>query len=167
MEALRIEGLASAGLRRRARRRRAAEPRPVRGVRDGGEAHLQDVAELVKEEWQDMEPATIAHCWLKARILPLEMEARLAARHGDYRNSLRAVSDEAAEIVVRLQSCALGGTCFGDAPPVERQVAVETWLDLESDPEAILDTDDAGFCEGQSSSSDAMDTGSDREGDEQ
>jgi len=71
------------------------------------------------------------------------------------------------EIVVRLQSSALGGTCFGDAPPVERQVAVETWLDLESDPEAILDTADAGFCEGQSRASDAMNTGSDREGDEQ
>ena len=46
-------------------------------------------------------------------------------------------------------------------------MAVETWLDLESDPEAILYTADAGFCEGQSSSSDAMDTGSDCEGDEQ
>jgi len=167
VEAPRTEALASAGPRRRARRRRAAEPCPVRGVRDGGEAHLQDVAELDGEEWQDMEPATMAHCWVKARILPPEIEARLVSQQGYYRNSLRAVSDEAAKRIVRLQSCALGGTCFGDAPPVERQVAVETWLDLESDPEAILDTADAGFSEGQSSSSDAMDTGSDYDGDEQ
>ena len=154
-----------AGSRRRARQRRTTAPRPVRGVRDGAEAHLQDAAELIKEEWEALEPATIPHCWAKARLLLVEMEARLTAQRGDYRNSLRAVSAEAAEMLNRMQSCALSDRCFRDAPPVERQVAVETWLELESDPEAILDTADADF-EGQSSSDDPMDTGFDSDSDD-
>jgi len=154
-----------AGSRRRARQRRTTAPLPVRGVRDGAEAHLQDAAEIIKEEWEASEPATTAHCWVKARLLPVEMEARLTAQRGDYRNSLRAVSGEAAEMLTRMQSCVLSDRCFGDAPPVERQVAVETWLELESDPEAILDTADAEF-EGQSSWDDPMDTGSDSDSDD-
>ena len=112
-----------------------------------------------------MEPATIAHFWAKALLLPVVIEARLTDQHGDYRKSLRAVSSEAAQMLTRMQSCALSARCFGDARPVERQVAVETWLELESDPEAILNTADADF-EGQSSSDDPMDTGSDSDSDD-
>ena len=154
-----------AGSRRHAGQRRTTTPGPLRGVRDGAEAHLQDAAELIQEEWEALEPATIAHCWVKALHLPVEIEARLTDQHGDYRKSLRAVSAEAAHMLTRMQSCALSDRCFGDAPPVERQVAVETWLELESDPEAILNTADADF-EGQSSSDDPMDTGSDRDSDD-
>jgi len=39
-------------------------------------------------------PAIIAHCWAKACILPLAMEARLLADHGDYRASSRGIEDE-------------------------------------------------------------------------
>jgi len=41
----------------RPRRRRAAAPRPVRGVRDGAAAHLQDMSEIVKLEWEAMDMA--------------------------------------------------------------------------------------------------------------
>jgi len=112
-----------------------------------------------------LEAATIAHCWVKARLLPVDMEARLTSQHGDYRNSLRAVSAEAAEMLTRMQSFAPSDRCYGDTPPVERQVAIETWLELESDPEAILDTADADF-EGQSSWDDPVDTGSDSDSDD-
>jgi len=44
-------------------------------------------------------------------------------------------------------------------------VADETWLELESDPEAILDTADADS-EGQSSWDDPMGTGSDSDSDD-
>jgi len=133
---------------------------------DGAEAHLKDVFVLFKEEWEAMEPTTITHCWVKARLLQVEMEKRLTAQHGDYRHSLRAVSDHAAEMTTRFQSFELGGTFFGDAPPADRQVTVEMWLDLEIDAEAILDAADADL-QRQSSSDDPMNTGSDSEGDEQ
>lgn len=68
-----------AGSRRRARQQRTMAPWPVRGARDGAEAHLQHAADFIKEEWKALEPATITHCWVKARLLPIEMEARLTA----------------------------------------------------------------------------------------
>ena len=164
-EPLPAEDPPGAGSRRRARQWRTTAPRPVRGVRDGAEVHLQDAAELIMEDWEALKPANIAHCWVKARLLPVEMEAHLTAQHCDYRKSLRAVSGEAVEMLTRMQSCALSERCFGDASPVERQVAVETWLELESDPEAILDTADADS-EGQSSWDDPMGTGSDSDSDD-
>jgi len=51
-----------AGSRRHAGQRRTTTPRPLRGVRDGAEAHLQDAAELIQEECAALEPATISHC---------------------------------------------------------------------------------------------------------
>lgn len=36
------------------------------------------------------------------------------------------------EIVVHLQSCALVGTDLRDAPPDERKVATDLWIDVES-----------------------------------
>ena len=131
--------------RRRSRpaRRRAAPPRPVRGVRDGSQANLQDMSEIVQAEWEAMDPATISHCWVKARILPTEMEASVTAMHGSYRHSLRSVGEEVERVLTNMQGCSLGARCFGDAGGVERARVVETWLGLESDAEAILDTADA------------------------
>ena len=84
----------SAGKNPRRGRRLAASPRPVLGVRDGASAHLEDVAELILEEWEAVSPAIIVHCWSKACILPLAMEASFLADHGDYRASSRGIEDE-------------------------------------------------------------------------
>jgi len=66
-----------------ARRRRAAAPRQVPGVQDGAEEHLQDLSELVKEEWESVEPDIITHCWVKARLQRVEMETHLNAQNGE------------------------------------------------------------------------------------
>jgi len=118
-------------------------PRPVLGVRDGAAAHLQDVAELILEEWDAVAPATIAHCWSKACILPLAMEARVIAEHGDYRASSRSVAEDVSEILGMMGSCTVGQQCFGEASVVERELSVEGWLALEEDIHAIEDTVDA------------------------
>lgn len=62
-----------------------ARPRSVRGDLDGGHAHLEDRSEIVKSVWNDVEPATIAHCWVKSTILPAAMAVDVTALHGEYR----------------------------------------------------------------------------------
>jgi len=52
-------------------------------VQDGAEEHLQDLSELVKEEWESVEPAIITHCWVKARLQRVEMETHLNAQNGE------------------------------------------------------------------------------------
>lgn len=74
----------------RGRPSRAQAPRPMKGVRDGAPAYLQDVAEIILEEWAAVPPAAIAHCLAKASILRLEMDGRVIFDHGDYRTSDRA-----------------------------------------------------------------------------
>jgi len=63
--------------------------------------------------------------------------------HGSYRHSLRSVGEDVERVLTNMQGCFLGARCFGDAGGVERARVVETWLGLESDAEAILDTADA------------------------
>lgn len=70
-------------VRESGRSSRAQPPRPINGVRDGAPSHLQIVAEIILEEWAAVPPALMANCWAKACILPLEMEARVIADHGD------------------------------------------------------------------------------------
>lgn len=128
--------------RGRRRASRALTPRPIKGVRDGAPAHLQDVAELILEEWAAVPPAAIAHCWAKACILPLEMEARVLADHGDYRASNRVIADDVGEVLDLMGTCAVAQSCFGDGDRAQQELAVEGWLDLEDDPHAIEDTVD-------------------------
>jgi len=127
----------------RPRRRRAAAPRPVRGVRGGAAAHPQDISEIVKLEWEAMDTATISHCWVRARILPPAMAASVTAMHWSYRHSLRTLAQDGDQVLSDMRDCSLGVRCFVDAGQVERHHAVEAWLGLDSDPEIIIDTADA------------------------
>jgi len=124
-------------------RRQAAPTRPDLGVRDGAATHLQDVAEIVREEWDAVTPATIAHCWAKACILPLSMEARVIAEHGEYRTSSRPVYDDVREILGMMGTCTVAQECFGEGDVAEKELVVEGWLGLEEDMHAIEDTVDA------------------------
>jgi len=105
------------------------------------------MSEIVLEEWDAMDPATISHCWVKARILPTPMEATVLTMHGSYRHSLRAVAENVEKVLFDKGICSICARCFGDAGPAERQLAVETWFGMESDTEAIIDTADADFLE--------------------
>ena len=106
------------------RRRRAAAPRPVRGVRDGAAAHLQDMSENFKLKWEAMDTATISHCWIKAWILPPAMEASVTAMDGSYRQSLRTVSQDMGQELSDMKGCSLCVRCFGDAGQVKRHHTV-------------------------------------------
>jgi len=80
---------------------------------------------------------------VRAQILPTVMEASVTAMHGSYRHSFRSVGEDVERVLTSMQGFSLGGRCFGDAGGVERARVVETWLGLESDAEAILDTAEA------------------------
>jgi len=111
-------------------------------VRDGAAAHLGDVAHLILEEWEALSPSTIAHFWAKECILPLEMEARLLADHGEYRASSRYIADDVSEIIGTMETCEIAQECFGQGDAAEKELVVEGWLGLKDDVHAIEDTVD-------------------------
>lgn len=57
-------------------------------------AHLQDASEIVLSQWNAVEPATIAHCWLKSTLLPATVAMDVAASHSDYRLSSRSLGSD-------------------------------------------------------------------------
>lgn len=89
-----------------------------------------------------MTTATIAHCWAKARILPLGMEARLLADHGDYRAAVQPIGEDVCELLSLMGTSAVAQNCFGASDRAEQELAVEGWLGIEEDPDAIEDTVD-------------------------
>ncbi|KAK1862630.1 hypothetical protein I4F81_005198 [Pyropia yezoensis] len=125
------------------RRPQARIPRRILSVRDGALVHLQDVAKLMLEEWAAVSPAVIAHCLVKAIVLPLAIEARILADYGDDRASLRPIAEDVSEVLDMMGGCALSQTCFGDGDEAGSELAVEGLPGLEEDPHAIEDTVDA------------------------
>eukprot|EP00904_Undaria_pinnatifida_P002927 jgi/Undpi1/12635/HiC_scaffold_6.g02303.m1 len=51
------------------------------GSGEGNHPHVRDAAELLKAAWGGVSAATIARCWVKAKTLPLGMEADHTATH--------------------------------------------------------------------------------------
>lgn len=123
-------------------RSRVRTPRPLFGVRDGAPVHLQDVAELILEEWAAVPAGTISHCWAKACILPLAVEARALAEHGEYCASVRGIAEDVPELLSLMGASTVAQSCLGASDRAERELAVEGWLGLVGDPLAIEDTVD-------------------------
>jgi len=135
------------GQRSCALRRRAASPRVVLGERDGAQAHIQDMLDIVLEERDAMDPARTPHCWVKALFLTTPTEATVMAMHRSYRHSLRDVAEDVDKVLLDIGRCSIGVRCCGDAGPSERQLAVETRFGMECDQEAIIDTAEADLLE--------------------
>lgn len=100
------------------------------------------MAEIILEEWAAVPPAALAHCWAKACILPLEMEACVVADHGDYCASIRAITDDVREVLGKMEACAVAQSSLGDGDRSQQELAVAGWWDLEDDPHEIEDTVD-------------------------
>jgi len=109
----------------------------IRGVRDGAAAHLQDASEIVKAEWEAVEPATIAHCWVKSTILPNGLAMDVTALHGEYRASSRSIAEDVSSVVTLMGGCGFGERAFSGSPMAVREEAVEKWLAAEDD-EGVL-----------------------------
>ena len=105
----------------------------IRGVRDGAAAHLQDASEIVLQEWNAVEPSTIAHCWLKSTILPNAVAMDVTALHGEYRASSRSLGSDVNSVVSLMSDCRFGEQAFGDTPRPAREMALESWLTGEEE----------------------------------
>lgn len=55
-------------------------------MHEGFDPHLQDVANMVKERWDNLSDRTISRCWVRAKILPVPMDADIAETFGRMRN---------------------------------------------------------------------------------
>ena len=82
----------------RAEMRRAAQhlKAGARGLDEGYDPHMLDATELVGEAWEKISVATIARCWIKAKILPTEVQEALIMKHGKprVREDVRRKRDE-------------------------------------------------------------------------
>jgi len=83
-------------------------PVEIRGVRHGAGAHLQDASEIVQEDWEAVEPSTIAHCWVKTTILPHARATTVNALHGPYRASALELGDGVNAVVSLMEDFRFG-----------------------------------------------------------
>jgi len=114
----------------------------IRGVRDGAGAHLQDASEIVQEEWEAVEPCTIAHCWVKSTNLPHALATTVTALHGEYRASSRELGDDVNAVVSLMGDCRFGLQAFANTPTPAREMAVQDWLSMEDDEGVLAATAD-------------------------
>lgn len=54
----------------------------TKGIEEGYDPQLLDVAEMVFETWNSVSEQAITRCWVKADILTLEVQASLTAQYG-------------------------------------------------------------------------------------
>jgi len=117
-------------------------PPDIRGVRDGAGAHLQDASEIVMEEWEAVEPSTIAHCRVKSTILPHALATEVTSLHGEYRASSCELGDDVNAVVSLLGDCRFGQEAFIYTPTPVSEMAVQDWLSMEEDEGVLAATAD-------------------------
>ena len=54
----------------------------LKGLEEGRDPHMLDVAEMLENVWGSIEETTIARCWIKSDILPKSVNADLLKKHG-------------------------------------------------------------------------------------
>ena len=110
----------------------------MRGLDEGYDPHMLDVADLVKQAWEGVSEKTIARCWVKADILPRAVQGELQSVFGKVRG-LKRLDDEyeaqLGEIVDGLRSLKLGvarGSDLSNRIDDCSLVVVEDWICVES-----------------------------------
>jgi len=124
------------------RSRMRAAPAVIRGVQAGAAAHLKDAADIVKEEWDAVEPSTIAHCWVRSNILPHALETDVTALHVEDRASSRSLGSDVISVVSFMSGCRFGEQAFGEDSEPVREMAVQSWLTEEDNEELRAATAD-------------------------
>ena len=108
------------------RRINAGNIRGRNGLSDGYDPNLWDVCELSKSVWDEIQPATVARCWVKAKCLPCIYETELEQNFGKVGKAL--VSDKVDDIVKLIQQLNMVSTRV----TTEREIVGEVteWVDL-------------------------------------
>lgn len=58
----------------------------MKGLLEGYDPHMLDVAQLVKASWDAVSEMTIARYWFKSAMLPAKMDAGITATYGRMHN---------------------------------------------------------------------------------
>jgi len=114
----------------------------IRNVPDGAAAHWQDASEILKAEWEAVEPATIAHCWVRSTILPSGLAMDVIALHCEYRALSRSIAEDVSSVVTVMGGCGFGERAFSGSPTAVREEAVEKCSAAEDDEGVLAATAD-------------------------
>ena len=66
---------------------------------------MHDVPEMVFDTWREVTQQTIVRCWIKANIVPLEMQASLAATHEKMSSSRLAIDKRVLDDIISMMRC--------------------------------------------------------------
>jgi len=102
-------------------RARVRVPRAdIRGVRQGARSFFEDASEIVMEEWEAVEPSTIAHCCVQSTMVPDAHATEVTFLHEEYRVSSHELGDDVNAVVSLLGDCQFGQEAFIDTPTTVR-----------------------------------------------
>lgn len=111
--------------------------RGMRGLSEGFDPHMLDVAEMVSKSWKEVSEECVARCWIKSKALPCAVEAELGAQFG--RVSVVNESEDTKEIVDCMSRLSITldrrDPFFEQIREVPTTVEVTRWFQIESDVE--------------------------------
>lgn len=119
-----------------------SEEPPARkcGLAGWGQAHLLDAAKLIRDEWEAMTAASIEHCWVKSKILPVTISASVVSAHAEYKGGFDSVGQDVEAVLALLRSTTLGADAFSGESAGDVRNGVVPWFAAEDGEQAILDT---------------------------
>lgn len=109
----------------------------TKGLDEGHDPHMLDVCELLYEAWESISEKCIARCWLKADILPRDVQNKLTLLHGKVKKASKMVDDkDISKITALISEIRLHDPCnIGtDLLDVDEE-DVLNWIDIESNAE--------------------------------
>lgn len=116
----------------------------MRGLNEGHDPHMLNVAQLVKQAWDEIPERTIARCWVKADILPHAVESTLEAQYGrmpkgeiqdvEHRTQMAALRDVFRELKTSAHpSCDISEKLmYIDASDLQHWVSTEDAVDVKN-----------------------------------
>ena len=127
-------------------RRKKNEKRPagMKGLEEGYDPHMLDVARLSDLSWSQVTEETIARCWVKAKVLPEGAQAELQNKSG--KRKAVEKSEEVDKIVAAFKNISLEGRSVmlrdSDMETTPTREQISTWIEIEEEPdvqEALVD----------------------------
>lgn len=111
----------------------------MRGLGEGHDPHMLDVARLVEQSWNAVDAVGISRCWIKAEVLPVDKVAELNAVHGRMRNtSGDATVREMTDMLRRLSLDAdRRDPIYPQVVEMPTEQDVERWINIEADEEIL------------------------------
>lgn len=107
----------------------------MKGMEEGYDPHMLDVTRLTAKSWNTVTQASVARCWVKAKILPAAVEADINNAWG--KTGCKSTAQSAAEIVnifsnlsIHEKNKTLDLTDMTTVPTLQEATV---WLDIEGE----------------------------------